>query len=85
MPTATQPALSTRRATPEDAAVCGPICCDAFAYISGQRNFSCDIPSAAVAQHTAETQCPPELLPKTAKGFASSTIGAAISVITPMT
>jgi GNAT superfamily N-acetyltransferase len=49
MPVATKAEVSTRRATPEDAAVCGQICYDAFAHISGQHNFPCDIPSAGVA------------------------------------
>jgi GNAT superfamily N-acetyltransferase len=49
MPTATKAEVSTRRATPEDAAVCGPICYDAFAHIGGQHGFPCDIPSAEVA------------------------------------
>jgi predicted N-acetyltransferase YhbS len=49
MPVATQTALTTRRATPEDAAVCGRICYDAFAHISAQHNFPCDLPSADAA------------------------------------
>jgi len=49
MPVATQTALTTRRAKPEDAAVCGRICYDAFAHISAQHNFPCDLPSAEVA------------------------------------
>jgi GNAT superfamily N-acetyltransferase len=49
MPTATRADLTTRRATAEDAAICGQICYDAFAHISGQHNFPCDIPSAEVA------------------------------------
>lgn len=49
MPTATQAALTLRRATPADAAVCGQICYDAFAAISGKHNFPCDVPSADVA------------------------------------
>jgi len=49
MPAATQAALSLRRATPEDAAVCGRICYDAFSHISAQHNFPCDLPSADVA------------------------------------
>lgn len=46
---ATHTALTTRRATPEDAAVCGQICYDAFSHISAQHNFPCDLPSADVA------------------------------------
>jgi GNAT superfamily N-acetyltransferase len=49
MPVATKAEVSTRRATPEDAAICGQICYDAFAHVSGQHNFPCDIPSAEVA------------------------------------
>ena len=33
-----------RTATPEDSAVCGQICYDAFNAISGQHNFPCDLP-----------------------------------------
>lgn len=49
MPTATKTEVSLRRATPEDAAVCGQICYDAFAHISAQHNFACDLPNAEVA------------------------------------
>lgn len=49
MPTAINTALTTRRATPEDAPVCGRICYDAFSAISAQHNFPCDLPSAEVA------------------------------------
>lgn len=49
MPAATKGALSLRRATPDDAAVCGRICYDAFAHISAQHNFPCDIPSVDAA------------------------------------
>jgi GNAT superfamily N-acetyltransferase len=49
MPVATTTQLTTRRATPEDAALCGQICYDAFAAISAQHNFPCDLPSAEVA------------------------------------
>jgi predicted N-acetyltransferase YhbS len=49
MPAATQTEVSLRRATPEDAALCGQICYDAFAHISAQHNFPCDLPSAEVA------------------------------------
>jgi GNAT superfamily N-acetyltransferase len=34
---------------PEDAAVCGPICYDAFFAISGAHGFPCDVPNAEVA------------------------------------
>ncbi|MGC2639912.1 MAG: GNAT family N-acetyltransferase [Acidobacteriaceae bacterium] len=49
MPAATEAALSLRRATPEDAPVCGSICYDAFSHIGAQHNFPCDLPSAEVA------------------------------------
>jgi GNAT superfamily N-acetyltransferase len=49
MPAATEATLSLRRATPDDAAVCGRICYDAFAHISAQHNFPCDIPSVDAA------------------------------------
>jgi GNAT superfamily N-acetyltransferase len=49
VPVATKAEVSTRRATPEDAAVCGQICYDAFAHISAQHNFPCDLPSAEIA------------------------------------
>jgi GNAT superfamily N-acetyltransferase len=49
MPVATQAEVSLRRATPADAPVCGQICYDAFAAISAQHNFPCDLPSAEVA------------------------------------
>ena len=49
MPVATKAEVSLRPATPADAAVCGQICYDAFAHISAQHNFPCDLPSAEVA------------------------------------
>jgi predicted N-acetyltransferase YhbS len=49
MPLATQTELTTRRAKPDDATVCGRICYDAFAHISAQHNFPCDLPSADAA------------------------------------
>lgn len=38
-----------RPATPEDAAVCGRICYDAFSAINAQHNFPCDFPNPEVA------------------------------------
>ena len=39
-------AISLRRAKPEDAAVCGRICFDAFSAINAQHNFPPEVPSA---------------------------------------
>ena len=47
--TATQPAVSIRRATPADADACGRICFAAFAHVAAQHNFPSDVPSAEVA------------------------------------
>jgi hypothetical protein len=44
-----RPPVAIRRATPEDAAVCGQICFDAFYKISTDHGFPPDFPSAAVA------------------------------------
>ena len=41
--------VTIRRATPEDASVCGQICYDAFAHISAAHNFPCDFPDPSVA------------------------------------
>lgn len=43
------PEVTVRRATPEDAAVCGQICYDAFSTINEQHGFPCDFPEPAVA------------------------------------
>ena len=47
------PALSSevklRRATPEDANICGRICYDAFAAISSQHNFAPELPAPEAA------------------------------------
>jgi predicted N-acetyltransferase YhbS len=40
--------LTVRTARPEDAAVCGQICYNAFSTINAQHNFPCDFPSAEV-------------------------------------
>jgi len=49
MPPATTTEILTRRATPQDAAICGRICYDAFCRINAQHNFPCDFPNAEVA------------------------------------
>src|ERR1700722_17996076 len=41
--------IAVRKATPEDAPVCGRICYDAFAKISSEHSFPPDFPSAEVA------------------------------------
>ena len=38
-----------RPATPEDSAVCGPICYEAFATINAAHGFPCDIPGPEAA------------------------------------
>jgi GNAT superfamily N-acetyltransferase len=43
------PEVTVRRATPEDAAICGQICYDAFSTINQQHGFPCDFPDPAVA------------------------------------
>src|ERR1700681_2578895 len=43
------PELNIRRAAPEDAAACGPICYQAFYDINTAHNFPADIPSPAAA------------------------------------
>jgi GNAT superfamily N-acetyltransferase len=40
--------VKLRRATPEDANICGRICYEAFAAISGQHNFAADFPAPEV-------------------------------------
>ncbi len=49
LPQKTQPDVTVRSATPEDAAVCGPICYGAFANISSAHGFPCDLPGPEVA------------------------------------
>lgn len=49
MSTNTQTEVTIRRATPADSAVCGQICYDAFAHISGAHNFPCDFPNPEMA------------------------------------
>lgn len=41
----TMPELALRTATPEDSAVCGKICYDAFSTINSAHGFPCDFPS----------------------------------------
>lgn len=48
MSVATNAALTLRRATPDDAAICGQICYEAFSHISAQHNFPCDLPNGEV-------------------------------------
>lgn len=43
------PEVRIRRATPQDAAVCGRICYDAFSTINAQHNFPCDFPEPGMA------------------------------------
>jgi GNAT superfamily N-acetyltransferase len=43
------PDVLVRTATPEDAAVCGQICYDAFSTISAAHGFPCDLPAPEVA------------------------------------
>lgn len=44
-----QSGITIRTATPEDSAVCGPICYEAFATINAAHNFPCDFPGPEVA------------------------------------
>jgi hypothetical protein len=43
------PQITIRRATPEDAAACGPICYQAFFDINSAHNFPPDLPSPDAA------------------------------------
>lgn len=52
---ATASAVSLRRARPEDAALCGPICFDAFNTINQRHGFPCDFPGPEVATHVLTT------------------------------
>ena len=49
MPVSAQAEIVVRKATAADAAVCGAICYRAFATISGEHNFPCDLPNEEVA------------------------------------
>jgi GNAT superfamily N-acetyltransferase len=49
MPEKPQPEVTIRRATPEDAAVCGAISYRAFSTINAEHNFPCDFPNEEVA------------------------------------
>ena len=40
--------VTIRTATPEDAAVCGQICYDAFSTLNARHNFPCDFPSQEI-------------------------------------
>jgi GNAT superfamily N-acetyltransferase len=44
MPTDTTPRVTVRRATPDDAVICGRICYEAFCRINAEHNFPCDFP-----------------------------------------
>src|SRR5579872_4334440 len=44
-----QEPVTVRQARPDDAAVCGPICYDAFNTINASHGFPCDFPNAEVA------------------------------------
>lgn len=48
MPTSSPADIVIRTATPEDAAVCGQICFDAFNAINSRHNFPCDFPGPEV-------------------------------------
>ncbi|MDE3166300.1 MAG: GNAT family N-acetyltransferase, partial [Acidobacteriota bacterium] len=50
MSPAHRPAVAIRPATPEDAALCGRICYDAFSAINAAHGFPCDFPHAEAAQ-----------------------------------
>ena len=43
--------ITIRRATPDDATICGPICFNAFSAITAQHGFPCDLPSVEAATH----------------------------------
>lgn len=49
MPTSVSSAITIRRATPEDAPVCGQICYDAFSTMNARHNFPCDFPGPEAA------------------------------------
>ena len=51
MSTTAQGALTVRRATPQDVAICGRICYDAFLTINSSHGFPCDFPAPDVAEH----------------------------------
>ena len=46
MPTNPKPEVVIRRATPEDASICGQICYNAFSTLNAAHGFPCDFPSA---------------------------------------
>ena len=49
MSSKSQPEVVIRPATPDDTAVCGQICYEAFSKINASHGFPCDFPSAEVA------------------------------------
>jgi predicted N-acetyltransferase YhbS len=52
MPENAQPEVTIRKATPEDATVCGAISYRAFSTINAKHNFPCDFPNEEVAVGT---------------------------------
>src|SRR5271170_6397844 len=52
MPEDRQPEVSLRRATPQDAAVCGQICFHAFATINQAHGFAVDFPRPEIPTQT---------------------------------
>jgi GNAT superfamily N-acetyltransferase len=44
MPKESSPRVTVRTATPDDAAICGRICYEAFCRINAEHNFPCDFP-----------------------------------------
>jgi predicted N-acetyltransferase YhbS len=51
----TRPDILVRRATPEDSAVCGRICFDAFSAINAAHGFPCDFPAPEAAAGVIST------------------------------
>lgn len=47
-----RPSVLIREAAPEDSAICGQICYDAFSSINAAHGFPCDFPDAESARHT---------------------------------
>jgi predicted N-acetyltransferase YhbS len=50
-PAAKPASVTIRRATPNDVDVCGAICYEAFAAVTGQHNFPPDLPSVEAGRH----------------------------------
>jgi predicted N-acetyltransferase YhbS len=49
MPSASQPQVVVRAATPVDGSICGKICYDAFSTLSAKHGFPCDLPGPEAA------------------------------------